>query len=315
MGKIIVVCNQKGGVGKTTTSLNLAASLALRGSSVLLIDLDPQANATSGLGIDKKTVKNSTYQVLLEQFPMREAILQTKIQGLSLLPSHVSLSGAEVELVNVLRREDRLKQALFSVEEKYEIIFIDCPPSLGLLTINALSAAHSVLIPLQCEYYALEGLSQLLETVRLVQENLNEQLAIEGILLTMADFRTKLTQDVIQEVRRYFGTKVYGVIIPRSVRLSEAPSHGVPIALYDPDSSGAQAYQLLAEKIKENLHVRDAWFGQRDPGPDTGKGNGSDSFGKTDEPAGDQRIEEAGRSDSHPDSEYSTEQISTPPNN
>lgn len=249
MAKIIAICNQKGGVGKTTTSINLGSALAMMGIKVLLVDLDPQANATGGLGIDKETVSLSIYHVIIEKVPAISAIINTNISNLHLIPSHVSLSGAEVELVPIFRREDRLKIGLDTVRDLYDLILIDCPPSLGLLTVNALNAAGSVLIPLQCEYYALEGLSQLLETIRVVQENLNAGLTIEGVLLTMADFRTKLTSDVIQEVRRFFGEKAYSVVIPRSIRLSEAPSRGVPIALYDPQSSGAKSYQELAEKF------------------------------------------------------------------
>ncbi len=259
MPKIIAVCNQKGGVGKTTTTLNVGTSIALQGEKVLLVDLDPQANATGGLGIEKKkVVAQSIYQVLLEGLPVEKTILETKVSGLSLIPAHVSLSGAEVELVGLSRREGLLKGVLEPIRTSYDLILIDCPPSVGLLTINAMTAADSILIPLQCEYYALEGLSQLLGTIRLVQDALNPALSVEGIVLTMADFRTKLTHDVIQEVRQFFGSAVYDVVIPRSVRLSEAPSHGVPIALYDSESPGAKAYQLLAQKIREKLDVRNS---------------------------------------------------------
>ncbi len=270
MPKTIAVCNQKGGVGKTTTAINLGSALALAGVQVLIVDLDPQANATSGLGLDKQKVHSSIYQVLIDGLSAETAVQKSQVKNLQILPSQVALSGAEVELVSLLNREGRLKRALDPIRASYDLILIDAPPSLGLLTINALNAADSVLIPLQCEYYAMEGLSQLLDTVRMVQENLNAGLSVEGVLLTMADFRTKLTSDVIDEVRRFFGSKVYDVVIPRSVRLSEAPSHGLPISLYDPNSAGAQAYQKLAEKIKEVIYGGDTRVGQRDAGPDPG---------------------------------------------
>lgn len=278
MAKTIAICNQKGGVGKTTTTVNLGAALALSGQKVLLVDLDPQGNATGGLGVDKQGLDRSVYEALLGQVPFEAITLPTAVANLFLAPSKVSLSGAEVELVGLPRREERLKIALDSVRRTgYDLILIDSPPSLGLLTVNALAAADSVLIPLQCEYYALEGLSQLLETIRLVQEGLNSSLLIEGVLLTMADFRTKLTGDVIQEVRRFFGSKVYDVVIPRSVRLSEAPSHGLPISLFDPSSVGARSYQSLADQVKnekENSDARDSRVGQGNPGPDPGEQSG-----------------------------------------
>ena len=271
MPKVIAICNQKGGVGKTTTALNLAAFLAIGGARVLLIDLDPQANATGGLGVEKGEVIHSIYDALLsERITFESVILPTKVVNLWLIPSQVALSGAEVELVSMENRESRLREAMKSVRSSYDFIFIDCPPSLGLLTVNAMTAADTILIPTQCEYFAMEGLSQLLESIRLVKQNLNSGLLVEGILLTMADFRTKLTNDVIHEIRRFFGSQVYEVVIPRSVRLSEAPSHGLPIVLYDPTSAGAHAYQLVAQKIKENINARDSRSGQGNPSPYTG---------------------------------------------
>lgn len=250
MGKIIAVCNQKGGTGKTTSAINLAAYLALAGKKVLLIDLDPQANATSGAGINKHNITKSTYHVLLEELDIKEILQPTTISNLYLAPSNLDLTGAEVELVNALGREYRLKRALVKEKANFDFIIVDSPPSLGLLTINALCAADSVLIPVQCEYYALEGVSQLVNTIKLVKNNLNPDLAIEGAFLTMADFRTNLTKEVIQEVRNYFKEKVYQTIIPRSIRLTEAPGFGKPIALYDKDSIGAQKY---AELVREML--------------------------------------------------------------
>jgi len=249
MGKIIAICNQKGGTGKTTSAINLAAYIALLEKKVLIVDLDPQANTTSGLGINKHSVGKSTYHVLLEELEISEIIQKTAINNLCLAPSSLDLTGAEIELVSALGREYRLKRALQKEKENFDFIIIDSPPSLGLLTINSLCAADSVLIPVQCEYYALEGVSQLANTINLVKNNLNPGLAIEGVLLTMADFRTNLTKEVVAEVRNYFKEKVYKTVIPRSIRLSEAPSYGKPIVLYDEDSLGAQKYEELTREI------------------------------------------------------------------
>lgn len=247
--KIISLCNQKGGTGKTTSAVNICAYLGLAKRKVLLVDIDPQGNATSGLGIDKDKITRSIYNALLEQAGLPEIMLPTALPYLFLAPSHLDLTGAEVELVGIMGREFRLKKALEAVKGEFDFIFIDCPPSLGLLTINALTASDSVIIPIQCEYYALEGLSQLARTMDLVKDNLNPSLAIEGVLLTMADFRTNLTSEVINEARSYFKEKVYQTIIPRNIRLSEAPGFGKPIVLYDRTSIGAQKYLQLCEEI------------------------------------------------------------------
>jgi len=249
MGKIIAICNQKGGTGKTTSAINIATYLALAGKRVLTMDLDPQANATSGLGINKHNIKKSTYHVLLEELDINEILQPTAVANLSLAPSNLDLTGAEVELVGTLGREYRLKKALDKVRENFDFVIIDSPPSLGLLTINALCASDSLIIPVQCEFYALEGLTQLVNTIRLVKDNLNPNLAIEGVVLTMADYRTNLTKEVIQEARNYFKEKVYNTVIPRNIRLTEAPSFGKPIALYDKESIGAQKYEELSKEI------------------------------------------------------------------
>ena len=252
MGRIIAIANQKGGVGKTTTAINLSSCLAIAEKRVLLIDIDPQANASSGLGISLSEENHSTYELLLEDLLIDDVITETNVPFLNIVPSHIRLVGSEVELINSENREQRLNEKLRNIRDDYEYIFIDCPPSLGLLTINALTAADTVLIPIQCEYYALEGLSQLLNTIHLVQRNLNKSLAIEGVLLTMYDNRLNLSQQVAAEVRDYFKDKVYKTIIKRNVRLGEAPSFGKPIVMYDAVSSGTQNYISLAEEIINN---------------------------------------------------------------
>ena len=240
MARIISVANQKGGVGKTTTTVNLGACLAQDGKKVLLIDSDAQGNATSGLGVRKPDVKQDIYDVLVNEVSIKETIIKTSRENLSIVPATLQLAGAEIELTSMMARESRLKSALAEVSDEYDFILVDCPPSLGHLTINAFTASDAILIPVQCEYYALEGLSQLLNTVRLVQKHFNPGLEIEGVLLTMYDARTNLGAEVVEEVRRYFQEKVYDTIIPRNVRLSEAPSHGKPIIDYDPRSKGAE---------------------------------------------------------------------------
>ena len=252
MGRIIAIANQKGGVGKTTTAINLSSCLAIAEKKVLLIDIDPQANATSGLGIDLEKNDSSIYEMLLDHIKTGKLIKETNVPFLDIIPSNIRLVGSEIELINLENRESILKSSIGNLRQSYEYIFIDCPPSLGLLTINALTAADSVLIPIQCEYYALEGLSQLLNTIHLVQKNLNKDLAIEGVLLTMFDNRLNLSQQVAEEVREYFKDKVYTTIIKRNVRLGEAPSFGKPIIMYDALSVGSQNYISLAEEIIKN---------------------------------------------------------------
>lgn len=249
MARVISVANQKGGVGKTTTTVNLGACLADAGKRVLLVDMDAQGNATSGIGIKKSDVTNDIYDVLVNEVPIKEVIQQTARERLDIAPATIQLSGAEIELTSMMARESRLKTALSEVTEEYDYILIDCPPSLGHLTINSFSASDSILIPVQCEYYALEGLSQLLNTIRLVQKHFNADLRIEGVLLTMYDARTNLGSEVVEEVRKYFRERVYDTIIPRNVRLSEAPSHGQSIIDYDPKSKGAENYHALAKEV------------------------------------------------------------------
>lgn len=258
MARTISISNQKGGVGKTTTAVNLSSCIAVAEHKVLVVDMDPQANTTSGFGIDPKSVGNSVYEVLINDLNINEAIIKTQLGYLDLLPSHVRLVGAELEMVGAITREKILENAFKNLATPYDYIFIDCPPSLGLLTLNALTAADSVLIPIQCEYYALEGLSQLLNTVRLVQKHLNTRLEIEGVLLTMFDGRLNLSRQVAEDVKKYFGDKVYKSVILRNVRLSEAPSHGKPIILYDAVSSGAENYMSLATEILQNGHHQEA---------------------------------------------------------
>lgn len=251
MSKIIAVANQKGGVGKTTTSVNLAACLAKAGKKVLLIDVDPQGNSSSGLGIDKRRVEKTVYDCLINEESMENVAISTQYENLDICPSNLDLSGAEVELISVMGRENRLKQSLEGVKDKYDFILIDTPPSLGLITINTLTAANSVLIPIQCEFYALEGVSQLVETVKRIKKALNPTLFIEGIVMTMYDARTNLAVEVVDEVKRFFPDKVYKTIIPRNVRLGEAPGFGRPIIYYDESSKGAEAYTELAKEIIE----------------------------------------------------------------
>jgi len=251
LGRIIAVANQKGGVGKTTTAINLSASLAEKEKKVLVVDCDPQGNTTSGLGIEKYKLEHTIYQLLLGQSLWDQVVLKTQVPGLDILPANVDLAGAEIELIGIDRREFLLKDQLETVREKYDFIIIDCPPSLNTLTINALTAADTVLVPIQCEYYALEGLTQLLNTIRLVGQRLNPTLDIEGIVFTMFDARTNLSLQVVEEVKKHLGKSIYRTIIPRNVRLGEAPSHGLPINLYDSRSKGAESYRMLADEVIE----------------------------------------------------------------
>ena len=252
MGRVISVSNQKGGVGKTTTTVNLAAFIAAAGKRVLIVDIDPQANAGYGMGVNAAESDRTIYEVLIGSLPLRDAVIPSGVENLSIVPSNIHLSGAQVDLLDMDRKEFILRNAMDDMRREFDYVFIDCPPSLGILTLNSLVAADSVLIPLQCEYYALEGLSQLLRIVAMVQENLNRGLAVEGVVLTMYDSRTNLSQQVVSDVREYFGDKVFRTVIPRNVRLSEAPSFGKPIGLYDRGSVGSVTYENLAEEVMRN---------------------------------------------------------------
>ncbi len=253
MGRVISVSNQKGGVGKTTTTINVAAFLAEKGKQVLIIDIDPQGNAGYGLGINAEDIETTIYEALIKEIPVEEAIFKSEIENLYIIPSNIHLSGAQVELLNYEGREYILKNLLKKIRNNFDLILIDCPPSLGILTLNSLVAADSVLIPLQCEYYALEGLNQLLRVIAMVQEELNKDLAIEGVVLTMYDSRTNLSQQVVSDVREYFKDKVFKTIVPRNVKLSEAPSFGKPINLYDRSCAGFETYEKLSEEVLENV--------------------------------------------------------------
>ena len=260
MSSIIAIANQKGGVGKTTTNVNLSACLASLGKKVLTIDIDPQGNTTSGFGIDKNKVDKSIYDVIINGVPAKDTIIHTDYDNLDIIVSKIELAGAEIELVPMMARETILKRALEEIRDDYDYIFIDCPPSLGLITINSLTAADKLLVPIQCEYYALEGLTQLLSTFDLVRRNLNPKLEIVGVVLTMFDSRTNLAIQVVDEVKRHFKNKVYTTIIPRNVRLGEAPSHGMPVIAYDPKCSGAEAYMDLAQEMIDNEEEDDDWL-------------------------------------------------------
>lgn len=249
MARIIAIANQKGGVGKTTTAINMSAALANLGARVLLVDADPQGNTTSGVGLVKKEIQACIYNTLIDDFPLKKIIMPSRWDNLFIAPATIQLAGAEIELVSMVSREEKMKKALAPVKEDYNFIIIDCPPSLGLLTLNALNAANGVLIPIQCEYYALEGLGQLMNTINLVRKHLNKDLRIEGVVLTMYDIRTNLSEQVAEEVRNYFKEYVYETIIPRNVRLSEAPSHGLHILEYDPRSKGAELHLALAREV------------------------------------------------------------------
>ena len=249
MGRIIAIANQKGGVGKTTTSINLSACLAEAGKKVLVIDLDPQGNTTSGLGVDKSELENTVYELILDECTAKEAMVCTDIENLYLLPSNVNLAGAEIELLDIKNKEYTLREAIDYVQEEFEYIIIDCPPSLNMLTVNAMTTADTVLVPIQCEYYALEGLSQLIHTINLVQDRLNPELQIEGIVFTMYDVRTNLSNQVVETVKENLDTKIYNTMIPRNIRLAEAPSYGIPINMYDSKSAGAESYRNLAKEI------------------------------------------------------------------
>jgi len=249
MGRIIAIANQKGGVGKTTTAINLSACLAEAGKKVLTIDTDPQGNTTSGLGVDKDELENTIYELLLDECTIKQCLVKTEIENLSLIPSNVSLAGAEIDLLDVKNKQYILRNSVDYIKDDYDFILIDCPPSLNMLTVNAMTTADTVLVPIQCEYYALEGLSQLLNTIDLVKDRLNENLDIEGVVFTMYDARTNLSLQVVENVKRNLNTNIYKTIIPRNVRLAEAPSHGLPINLYDTKSVGAESYRQLAQEV------------------------------------------------------------------
>jgi chromosome partitioning protein len=252
LGKAIAIFNQKGGVGKTTTNINLATCLAKAGKKVLMLDIDPQGNTTSGIGVSKRELENTVYELLIEDnFNTRDAVIHTSVKNLDLIPANVDLAGAEIELVQLEGRERRLQNAINKIRDEYDYIFVDCPPSLGLLTINSLTAVDAVLIPIQCEFYALEGVSQLMSTIDLVRNSLKPELEVEGVVLSMFDGRTNLSIQVVQEVKKYFGSKVYSTVIPRNIRLAEAPSFGMPIVDYDPKSKGAAAYKAFAKEFLE----------------------------------------------------------------
>jgi chromosome partitioning protein len=251
LGRIIAVANQKGGVGKTTTSINLSSCLAEKGKKVLVIDADPQGNTTSGLGLDKSTLKNTLYQLIIGQCKLEEVIIPNVLENLSLVPANINLSGAEIELIGIEKKEYLLKTEIDKVRDNYDFIIIDCPPSLNVLTVNSMTTADTVLVPIQCEYYALEGLSQLIHTITLVQDRLNPNLEIEGVVFTMYDARTNLSLQVVENVKDYLNQTIYKTIIPRNVRLAEAPSHGLPINIYDSRSAGAEAYRNLADEVIE----------------------------------------------------------------
>ena len=255
MGRIIAVANQKGGVGKTTTAINLAACLAEAGKKVLTIDLDPQGNMTSGLGVDKNEVENTVYELMLDECSIKESMTDTVVYGMKVIPSNVNLAGAEIELLGIPEKEYILRNAVDYIKEDYDFIVIDCPPSLNMLTINAMTTANSVLVPIQCEYYALEGLSQLMHTIDLVQQRLNPNLLIEGVVFTMYDVRTNLSNQVVENVRNNLDAKIYDTLIPRNIRLAEAPSYGLPINLYDSKSAGAESYRLLAKEVIDRKDI------------------------------------------------------------
>lgn len=256
MSRIIAIANQKGGVGKTTTAINLSSCLAEAGKKVLAIDLDPQGNMTSGLGVDKEELENTVYELMLDECTIQESMSDTVVEGLSIIPSNVNLAGAEIELLDVNEKEYILKNAVAQIRDNYDFIIIDCPPSLNMLTINAMTTADTVLVPIQCEYYALEGLSQLIYTIDLVQKRLNPELLIEGVVFTMYDVRTKLSNQVVDNVKSNLEVKIYETLIPRNIRLAEAPSHGLPINLYDKRSAGAESYRLLAKEVMERKDIK-----------------------------------------------------------